>query len=377
MTMRKTVKLLVSIVVFMCTVGIAGILMSFSFGSQRVEPDIIAVNDLAMKSLEEETLTAEQITNQILLLYDRMDAEQQTKDSTLKIWLCLLIALIGIMAIVILVYADRRILRPFARMKQFAGQIAAGNLDTPLDMNRGGGFGAYTESLDLMRSELKRAREAEVESGRSKKELIASLSHDVKTPVASIRAVAELMSVTCNDDKQQKQIGTILEKSNQISRLVDGMFKATLEELQELEVNPCEITGTEVNELIQAADYAGKAVITSPPDCVVVADTHRLSQVFDNIISNSYKYAETNIRVESTIEDIQLILRFTDNGGGAPHEELPLLTQKFYRGGNSWEKDGAGLGLYISAHLIERMGGMLSVDNTRDGFMVQIVLKLA
>lgn len=98
------------------------------------------------------------------------------------------------------VYIDRSIFRPFRKLKTFAGHVAAGNLDIPLKMDRGNMFGAFTESFDLMRDELAKARESERLANESKKELVASLSHDIKTPVASIKAVSEVMMVKSQNE---------------------------------------------------------------------------------------------------------------------------------------------------------------------------------
>lgn len=89
-------------------------------------------------------------------------------------------------------YLHRAILRPFRKLKGFAERVAGGDLDIPLEMDRENLFGAFTESFDLMRSELRKARIAEAQATASKKELIARLSHDIKTPIASIKAVSEV-----------------------------------------------------------------------------------------------------------------------------------------------------------------------------------------
>ncbi len=84
-------------------------------------------------------------------------------------------------------------IRPFLNLRKFARQIAKGNLDFPLKARKHNYFGAFTESFDLMREELKRARESECLANQSKKELVAELSHDIKTPVAAIRAACEVL----------------------------------------------------------------------------------------------------------------------------------------------------------------------------------------
>ena len=84
------------------------------------------------------------------------------------------------------------LVKPFRKLEGFAERIAGGNLDIPLEMDRQNLFGAFTESFDLMRAELKKARLAEAEANAGKKELVAKLSHDIKTPVASIKAASEV-----------------------------------------------------------------------------------------------------------------------------------------------------------------------------------------
>lgn len=90
------------------------------------------------------------------------------------------------------VYLDRAIIKPFQKLEGFAQCVAGGNLDIPLTMDRQNLFGAFTESFDIMRSELRKARMAEAKANASKKELVAKLSHDIKTPVASIKAASEV-----------------------------------------------------------------------------------------------------------------------------------------------------------------------------------------
>ena len=90
------------------------------------------------------------------------------------------------------VYLNYAVIEPFQKLNGFAQRIAGGNLDVPLEMDRANIFGAFTESFDIMRSELKKAKIAEAKANAGKKELVAKLSHDIKTPVASIKAASEV-----------------------------------------------------------------------------------------------------------------------------------------------------------------------------------------
>ena len=295
----------------------------------------------------------------------------------------LIIAYISIMAALAVicigytVFINHVVIRPFHKMKKFAGNIAAGDLDVPLKMDKNNLFGAFTESFDIMREELGKARENEIKANQSKKELVASLSHDIKTPLASIKAVTELMMVTIENGRDKGRLETISKKADQIETLVNNMFHATLEELQELSVNVGEIQSSEIQTFIHNADYELKASSYTIAKCIVLADPMRLQQVIDNIISNSYKYADTSIEVHSLIGDGYLILKFKDFGAGVSENDLPLLFNKYYRGEKAEAKAGYGLGLYISKFLVEKMEGKIKCENHSDGFEVILSLRLA
>ena len=103
------------------------------------------------------------------------------------------------------------------------------------------------------------------------------------------------------------------------------------------------------------------------PPCLLCADKLRLQQVLDNIFANSYKYADTEIVVAITKESRCLVLVIEDFGGGVPDEELPLLKEKFRRGSNVGDREGAGLGLFISDYFMKEMQGELRVENGAGG----------
>ena len=217
----------------------------------------------------------------------------------------LLVALLTLMLIIILIYfihINRNVVGPFQKMKDFAVRVASGNLDTPLEMDKGNVFGDFTEAFDIMREELKASREREEAAIRSRKELVAELSHDIKTPVASIKAMADVMSLTAKDDLERDTIASINGKADQIDKLISNLFHATLEELEQLEVNTEEISSKEILQMIREADNMKKVVEMDIKDAILICDKLRINQVISNIISNSYKYAGTEITVSSRFE---------------------------------------------------------------------------
>jgi signal transduction histidine kinase len=172
-------------------------------------------------------------------------------------------------------------------------------------------------------------------------------------------------------------LGIINSKADQINILINNIFNATLEELQELKVIVGEIWSTELYDLIKNADYNNRAIVSIIPECIVSVDRLRLLQVIDNIISNSYKYADTSINIIGNIKGQYLELEFKDYGLGIPSEEAPLLFNKFYRGKNSIGKSGTGLGLYISKYLMNKMQGDIEYKATDSGFVLILKLRIS
>jgi signal transduction histidine kinase len=269
------------------------------------------------------------------------------------------------------------LIRPFKKIQNFARHIAAGNLDIPLEMDKNNIFGAFTAGFDIMRDELRRARENEREADRQKKELVASISHDIKTPVASIKSATELMLLTIDNREYREQLEGINAKAEQINSLVTDMFHSALEELQALSVSATEIESAAIMDLIRKADYEKRVKPIKVPNCLISADPVRLGQVFDNIISNSYKYAGTGIDVHAFFENQYLAVDIIDYGAGVQEDELPLLTNKFYRGQDAAAKNGYGLGLYICRYLMNQMSGGLRCENRSGGFCVRLMLRMA
>ena len=294
-----------------------------------------------------------------------------------------LFLMLGVTALYFL-YLKKRVVDPFDEMKGFASKVAAGNLDVPMKMDKGNVFGAFTEAFDIMRDELRASKMREAEAVKARKELVAQLSHDIKTPVTSIKAMTDVMELTAKTEEEKTTLQSINAKADQIDSLVSNLFHATLEELEHLEVNLEEVASSEIAHFIEEADYlkkigAGSSVHIA--DAVVRADRLRLNQVIGNIFANSYKYANTEMTVESRIEKSVdgknfLVIEIGDQGGGVPENEIETIFGKFRRGANSDGKDGAGLGLYISRYLMEKMGGEITAVNKNGGLTVVLRLLL-
>lgn len=266
-------------------------------------------------------------------------------------------------------------IRPFSSLQQFTAQVAKGDLDLALPIRKNNFFGAFTESFDLMRQELKRARESEYQANISKKELIAELSHDIKTPVATIKAACEVLQVTEEKEDTLRKVDVIAGKAEMIDNLIGNMFHATMEELEMLKVEPTEESSLLIPEMFEDFKYYGQVVVENEmPECLLNMDKLRLQQVLDNVINNACKYAGTQVQVNFTERGDGVSIRIRDFGKGVAEEELALIKEKFYRGNNTAGKSGSGLGLYLADNFMKQMHGCMECYND-NGFVVELFLR--
>ena len=331
--------------------------------------DAIKNNDIIL-----DLIVDEKIIGKILIKNNTTYLIKQYKSSIL--YSIIITVFIQLLIIIIYIYKlDKSIIKPFKKLNGFAERVAGGNLDIPLDMDRAHLFGEFTEAFDIMRSELKKARIAEKEANDAKKELVAKLSHDIKTPVASIKSTSEIGYEYTKDEKIKNYFNQINIKTDQIKLLVDNLFNSSINDIKEIDVNPSNHNSSILKGLIINSDYLNKLNSFEIPDCNIYIDKVRIQQVFDNIINNSYKYANTKIDIEVIENNDYLTISFRDYGNGVDEIELPILTEKYKRGKNVKDKDGAGLGLYITKYFMDKMNGELKLENTNPGFKVIISIK--
>ncbi|MBQ7275325.1 MAG: HAMP domain-containing histidine kinase [Clostridiales bacterium] len=289
------------------------------------------------------------------------------------------IAVISLLQLVIIagfyIYLRRTITEPFNKLNDFAVRVAGGNLDMPLNMDKAHVFGSFTEAFDMMRVELKKARQAEKEANDAKKEMVAKLSHDIKTPVASIKSSSEIGYEISKDEKTRHYFNLINEKSDQVTTLVANLFNSSVNDITEISVTPLEYNSEILETIIRSSDYLNKAGAFEVPRAQIYVDKLRIQQVFDNLFMNSYKYADTDIDVECEKGSGYIVVSIRDKGPGVAENELPLLREKYKRGSNSEGKDGAGLGLYLTDYFMNEMDGKLVIENAAPGLKVSVYIR--
>lgn len=305
---------------------------------------------------------------------------EEQKEALMRIVL-VAISAIWFLGMVLFVYFYMGYVRPFHKLKNFAGEVARGNLDMPLSMTKSNYFGVFTESFDIMREELRRAKENEHKANVSKKELVAELSHDIKTPIATIKAACEVIEVKSAKSEGigglelHDKVQLIEKKADVVEQLINNMFHATLEELEVLKVEPQEELSTCIDEMFKELQVYGNIHIENQiPQCLLWMDKLRMVQVIDNIVNNAMKYAKTDVHISYSQRDNGILIRIMDDGPGVPEEDLAKVSEKFYRGSNVAGENGSGLGLYLTKMFMEKMEGQMNCYND-NGFVVELFLR--
>ncbi len=279
-----------------------------------------------------------------------------------------------------LLYFYWNMIRPFRTLKGFADNISDGNLDNPLPMDRHNLFGAFTESFDLMRNSLNEANQKAISLDKSKKEMVVSLSHDIRTPVTSIKVLLELLLIMHKEeDAERQKLLSIQEKASQIEQLANNLMHSTLEDLDELSVHPISAPSYLLESIFRNADTDDMLEYGSIPPCILQLDIARARQVASNIISNSHKYAGTKITISFEVIDTYLHVCIEDTGTSLLPEEIEAVCNQYFRGQAAIAsgKEGEGMGLYLSEKMMRKMGGDLEVYHCNPGFGVRLLFALS
>ncbi|MGN1421828.1 MAG: sensor histidine kinase [Oscillospiraceae bacterium] len=333
----------------------------------------VAANEIEQLISEGKTEAAAQCAAELREALSGFNAE-----SGCAVYLWVMFGVCSAVIFAAFLYVGAAILRPFEKLSGFAERIAGGDFDLPLNYERGNYFGRFTWAFDCMRREITSARACEKAAIENNKTVIASLSHDIKTPVASIRAYAEALEAGFGDnpEKRAKYLGVIMRKCDEVAALTNDMLLHSVSDLDRLKMEPEDIELCAfLSETAGGLSARGNILLNLPEyQLRVSADRNRLAQAVGNIVGNAEKYAKTDIEITAEKTDNGAEITFRDFGGGIPEEELPFIFDKFYRGSRIGRENGAGLGLYIVKYIVTRSGGEVFAENLPDGFRIKIIL---
>ncbi|MFD1067316.1 sensor histidine kinase [Oceanobacillus locisalsi] len=289
------------------------------------------------------------------------------------------IALILILTNGLLTYfMSKSIINPISQLSTAAKKISEGNLEYSVQSDKKDELGELANTFETMRLKLKEADSKQKRYEQNRQELIASISHDLKTPLTSIKGYLKGIQdgVANTPEKLDRYMDTIYRTANDMDGLIDELFLYS-----KLDLNRETFHFEKIDVYTFFADFIdelafnlekehGKAVFSANPEdtYIVEADREKLRRVVINIVQNSLKYIDKKqkeIQVNVTSEADRIVVEMKDNGSGIKEEDLPYIFESFYRTDVSRNSatGGSGLGLSIVKKIIHEHGGKIWAES--------------
>lgn len=315
-----------------------------------------------------------------------------TKDeSRLLEMLITTVAILVCIAFLMIIWIYKTILKPLGKIQEAARNIKEGNLDFTLDYEEHDEIGSLCMDFEEMRIRLKENEAQKLQADRDSKELISNISHDLKTPITSIKGYVEgiMDGVASSPEKLDKYIRTIYNKANDMDRLIDELTFYTKIDTNKVPYNYDKIyiseffrdCAEEVGLDMDSANIEFSFVNNLAEETMIIADVEQMRRVINNIIGNSVKYIDKmpgKISIELADEGDFIKIDIGDNGRGIEAKDLPYVFDRFYRADYSRNssKGGSGIGLSIVKKIIEAHSGMIWAEsNFGEGTHIMIVLR--
>ena len=240
--------------------------------------------------------------------------------------------------------------------------------------------------LKAVRDELEIQREAARQEQKRKKDLVAFLAHDLKTPLTSVVGYLTLLSDKPGlyPAERERYTAVALEKARRLESLLEEFFDISRMELHQDSDKRETVQLTLLLEQITDDFYpllenkGLKLEADIAPGLAAVGDADKLARVFDNVLRNavSYSHEGGTIRLTASLEEGRVHIRIANRGLGIPEKELSNIFERFYRldAARSTRTGGAGLGLAIAKEIVDSHGGSIAAESTGEDTVFHIVL---
>ena len=263
--------------------------------------------------------------------------------------------------------------KPLDALVQGVQRIECGSLDAPIAYQEADEFRPACDMVDEMAARLKTSLAQQQREQQKKQELIAGMSHDLKSPLTTIRAYTEalLEGVAPDETTQQRYLQTIYARETDLEALVNRLFELAKLGASAYPVQLCALPLREtLQTLLQDCEPENLTVVCDAvADCAITADRDLLRRILHNLLDNSGKYGATAVTFGSACAGDTVTLWVEDNGPGVPQDQLANIFEPFYRGSAARTNPGAGsgLGLAVVRQSMQQMGGSARAENAPGG----------
>lgn len=288
-------------------------------------------------------------------------------------------------------WVNQDIYKPIKELSIAMRKIAEGDFDYRLPDKQEGEIGHLHDNYEQMRLQLKENAEEKMQNEKKSKELVSNISHDLKTPITSIKGYVEgiMDGVADTPEKMDKYIKTIYNKANDMDRLINELttysgidsnkipYHFHVLNIADYFQDCVEEVGLDLEQKDIQLNYTNLA----PADTCIVADPEQLKKVINNIISNSVKYMGHDkgiIDIKILDEGESVRIEIEDNGKGIAAKDIGNIFERFYRTDSSRNslQGGSGIGLSIVKKIIEDHGGYVwATSKEGEGTCMHFVIR--
>lgn len=236
-------------------------------------------------------------------------------------------------------------------------------------------MGQLCDAFEKMRFSLEENNKKTWRMLEERQKLNAIFAHDLRTPLTVLHGYSDFLMKYVPEEKISKEklyqtIGTMNHHILRVENYVEHMH--TVQRFEDVFVQYERISFISLSEKLQESIQMmnPKQKINfriSGNDRLIKVDKHLIHQVFENIISNAIDYAKSKITIEYGLEEHFYMFKVSDDGIGFSKEDLPNVTQPFYRSNKDFNKKHFGLGLHTSKRICERHGGRIIIENNVKG----------
>jgi len=281
----------------------------------------------------------------------------------------------GIVGLILFGFLTRRL----RRMADTIDKFDQGDLDQRVPVNSNDEIGRLAQSFNSMADTLQENVKELKKTDQLRRELIANVSHDLRSPLASIQGYLEtilLKGIELSDEKREKYFDIILKNTVGLRKMVDELFELSKLDTQHVKPNmePFSISDLVQDVALKFEPKAENKNITIKPNCpsglpLVKGDIAMIERVLSNLIENAIQYSEEgDIEIALTANNSSVSIEVKDHGPGIPEKDLPHIFDRFYRAEKSRSRSsgGTGLGLAIAKKIMELHGQDINVQNRYD-----------
>ncbi len=273
---------------------------------------------------------------------------------------------------------EKRIIVPIEELRQGVNEIAKGNYDVRVECQTPNDLGLLIASFNEMAGELLQGQKIQAEYEENRKNLIANISHDLKTPITAIQGHIEALldKPVVTPEKQEKYLRVIHHNTAYLNRLIDDLFLFSKLDMDKLEFHYEKIRIRDyLDDLMEEyqLELEGQGIQLQFSSLLaggtyVNLDGKRFYQAINNIIRNAIGHGPDqglSLQVKLYRKEEWVAIDIQDNGPGIPQEALPYIFNRFYRIDSERTKDleSTGLGLAITRELVQAHGGNISVSS--------------